>query len=101
MLTNQPWQIFWTRVSNLLELRFRVGEEGATIENQVDLDASELLAAVGGQVDGGLGPEDGGVAPVSMLLLDQDQMMKLESVLQSDEAKNILGDINEVSAAGE
>ena len=36
-----------------------------------------------------------------MLQLDQDQMMKLESVLQSDEAKNILGDINEVPAAGE
>ena len=77
----------------------RVGEEGATIENQVDLDASELLAAVGGQVDAGHGPEDGGSGggPGSMLQLDQDQMMKLESVLQSDEAKNILGDINEVS----
>ena len=81
----------------------RVGEEGATIENQVDLDASELLAAVGGQVDAGHGPEDGGSGggSGSMLQLDQDQMMKLESVLQSDEAKNILGDINEVSTAGE
>ena len=79
----------------------RVGEEGATIENQVDLDASELPAAVGGQVDGGLGSEEGGGGPGSMLQLDQDQMMKLESALQSDEAKNILGDINEVSTAGE
>jgi len=71
----------------------RVGEEGTTIENQVDLDASELLAAVGGQVDSGLGQEEGGVVGASpMLLLDQDQMMKLESVLQSDEARNILGD---------
>ena len=79
----------------------RVGEEGAVIENQVDLDARELLAAVGGQVDADLGPEDGGSGggPGSMLQLDQDQMMKLERVLQSDEAKNILGDINEVSAA--
>jgi len=70
----------------------RVGEEGATIENQVDLDASELLAAVGGHVDGGLPQEDGSVGTSPMLLLDQEQMMKLESVLQSDEAKNILGD---------
>ena len=73
----------------------RVGEEGNTIENQVDLDASELLAAVGGQVEGGLGQEDGGLVgsgPSPILMLDQDQMMKLESVLQSDEAKNILGD---------
>jgi len=71
----------------------RVGEEGATIENQVDLDASELLAAVGGQVDGGLAQDSGaGVGSNAMLLLDQDQMRKLESVLESDEAKNILGE---------
>ncbi len=32
-----------------------------------------------------------------MCMLDQDQMNKLESVLQSDEAKNFLEEVNMIS----
>lgn len=68
----------------------RIGEEGAIVENEVDLDASELLQAVGGDV--GTVPGTSGENLNPMLLLDSDQMSRLESVLQSDEAKNFLGE---------
>ena len=71
----------------------RVDDGGlSTIENQVDLDASELLAAVG-QAD--VGVQDA-VDPHA-ILLDLDQMNKLEKVLESDEARNFLGDAIAVS----
>ena len=55
----------------------------------MDLDASELLAAVG-QADGGVSVQDA-VDPHA-ILLDPDQLNKLEKVLESDEARNFLGD---------
>jgi len=64
----------------------RIGEEGATVENQVELDASELLAAVGGGAGGTSVEPDADMG----LVLDQDAMNKLESVLQSDEGQNLL-----------
>ena len=71
----------------------RVDDGGlSTIENQVDLDASELLAAVGqgeGSVQDAVDPH--------VLHLDLDQMNKLEKVLESDEARNFLGDAIAVS----
>ena len=71
----------------------RVDDGGlSTIENQVDLDASELLAAVG-QAD--VGVQDA-VDPHA-ILLDLEQMNKLEKVLESDEARNFLGDAIAVS----
>ena len=78
----------------------RVDDGGlSTVENQVDLDASELLAAVG-QGDGG-GVSDVVDTGVNVgLMLDPDQLNKLEKVLESDEAKNILGDtMTEVARA--
>ena len=71
----------------------RVDDGGlSTIENQVDLDASELLAAVG-QGDGSV---QDAVDPHA-LLLDLDQMNKLEKVLETDEARNFLGDAIAIS----
>ena len=69
----------------------KVDDEGmSTIENQVDLDASELLAAVG-QADGAAVATDADNVNVG-LILDPDQLNKLEKVLESDEARNLLGD---------
>ena len=71
----------------------RVDDGGlSTIENQVDLDASELLAAVG-QAD--VGVQDA-VDPHA-ILLDPDQLNRLEKVFESDEARNFLGDAIAVS----
>ena len=51
------------------------------------MDASELLAAVGG--GGGAGNSVEPEADMG-LVLDQDAMNRLESVLQSDEGQNLL-----------
>ena len=73
----------------------RVDDGGqSTIENQVDLDASELLAAVGQQADGVNDVVDPG------LILDPDQLNKLEKVFESDEARTLLGE-SSVDAAME
>ena len=71
----------------------RVDDGGlSTIENQVDLDASELMQAVGvGQSDGATVTDV--VDPVNLgMLLDPQDWNKIEKVLETDEAKNLLGD---------
>ena len=74
----------------------RVDDGGmSTIENQVDLDASELMQAVGaGQTDAnGANVTDVVDPAVNLgLLLDPEQLNKLDKVLETDEAKNLLGD---------
>ena len=68
----------------------------STIENQVDLDASELLAAVGQQPDGVVA--DVVDAAGLGLSLDPDQLTKFEKAFESDEARNILGEAGVVES---
>ena len=73
----------------------KVDDEGlSTIENQVDLDASELLAAVGQADSAAAGHVTDAIdTGVNVgLILDPEQLNKLEKVLESDEARNLLGD---------